>query len=178
MKVKIVRLNDNETVDASIIKGKGFALPSLTEGWRFNIKKHARRTDFQTFVLVTDKSPDVIEGCVIFKMKDFAEPYMAYIEVAPHNRGIDKLYDHVAGCMIAFACRLSFIHGVGHFRGWLAFDVIEQHKEDEIRLMSIYCQKYGALRWGETTMVISPEAGENLINRYLNLGNEKQENRT
>lgn len=28
----------------------------------------------------------------------------------------------VAGCLITFACRLSFIHGEGDYKGWLAFD--------------------------------------------------------
>ena len=37
--------------------------------------------------------------------------YMAFVEVAPHNRGDEKKYERVAGCLIAFACRQSFIKG-------------------------------------------------------------------
>lgn len=70
--------------------------------------------------------------------------------------------------MIAYASRLSFIWGQGDFKGWLAFDVLEEDKNDEIKLMAIYCKKYGALKFGETTMVISPEAGEKLIENFLN----------
>ena len=45
---------------------------------------------------------------------------------------------------------------------------MERNKEDEVKLMALYCKKYGALKFGETTMVISPEAGEILIAKYLN----------
>lgn len=63
-------------------------------------------------------------------MRKQLEPYMAYIEIAPHNKGEKKKYDLVAGCLIAFACRLSFIHGKGDYKGWLAFDVQEADKKD------------------------------------------------
>jgi hypothetical protein len=88
--------------------------------------------------------------------------------ISPHNQGKTRQYNHVAECLIAFACRLSFIYGSEAYKGWLAFDVLEENKEDEIRLMTLYCQKYGALRIGVTTrLVIPPEAGEQLIVTFL-----------
>ncbi|WP_138475071.1 hypothetical protein [Dyadobacter bucti] len=166
MKVNIIRLKDNQRVESNIIKPNGLPLPNLGDGWRFNFEKHSKGTFNETFVLITDEMPQEIEGCLIFRLEK-GEPYMAYIETAPHNKGASRRFDKVAGCLIAFACRLSFIHGEGHFKGWLAFDVLEMYKDDKVKLMSMYCQKYGALKWGETTMVISPEAGERLINQYL-----------
>lgn len=53
-------------------------------------------------------------------------------------------------------------------KGWLAFDVLEERKEDEVKLMKLYSGKYGAKRFGETTMLIEPEKGEELIEKYLN----------
>ena len=93
---------------------------------------------------------------------------MSYIETAPHNQGKGRKYDLVAGCLIAYACKLSFIQGKRHFKGWLAFDVLEENKEDEIKLMAVYCKKYGALVFEKTTLVIAPEAGEKLIDEFLN----------
>ncbi|MCE6991938.1 hypothetical protein [Dyadobacter sp. CY323] len=164
----VTRNSDGQFVDCSIIPASGHILPSFTDGWRFNFRKHSQKPHYQTFILICEDTPDVIEGCLIFQVKGAGEPYMAYIEIAPHNKGDSKVFDRVAGCLIAYACRLSFIHGKDHFKGWLAFDVMEAHKEDEIKLMTIYCMKYGALRYGETTMVISPEKGEALIDKYLN----------
>lgn len=168
MKVKILRITDNKTVNAQIIKPVGFTLPSITDGWRFNFKKHSAKAGFQTYVLVKEETPKIIEGCLIFRLRDTVEPYMAYIELAPHNKGKSKIHDHVAGCLIAYACRLSFLLGVAHFKGWLAFDVMEENKEDEIKLMAMYSTKYGAMKWQNTTMVISPEGGEKLIAEFLN----------
>ena len=100
-------------------------------------------------------------------MLNETEPYMAFIELAPHNRGKGKRYDRVAGCLIAFACRLSFIPGEGLIRdGWPSMQ--EPDKKEEIRLMAHHCTQYKAKRLaGTTTLVISPEDGEALIDRYL-----------
>src|ERR1035437_10091996 len=108
MKVKIIRLLDNQAMEAQIIKPVRVSLPSITDGWRFNFKKHSKKANFETYILVCSETPDQIEGCFIFQLKYTQEPYMAYIEVAPHNRGKNKQYDKVASCLIAFACRLSF----------------------------------------------------------------------
>jgi hypothetical protein len=168
MKVEIVRIGDKQLVNASILPSGKFTLPSITDGWRFNFKSHSKKKGFQTYILVCEESPTEIEGCLIFQFRDKVEPYMAFIEIAPHNKGKNKRYDKVAGCLIAYASRLSFINGKDHFKGWLAFDVLEEDKDDEIKLMALYCEKYGALRWGDTTMVLSPEVGEKLIIEYLN----------
>jgi hypothetical protein len=169
MKVKVRNVNDNISVDAEIIDTaqNRIVLPSLTEGWRFNFKKHSKTLGFKTFILLCEETPNIIEGCLIFKMKDKIEPYMAFIEIAPHNKSENRKYDKVAGCLIAFACRLSFIYGESDYKGWLAFDVLEEDKENEIKLMSLYSKKYNALKFGKTTMVIPPEGSEKLINEFL-----------
>lgn len=167
MKVKIIRVTDKQLIDAKITEPSGLILPSITDGWRFNFKKHSKKAGFKSYILVCDDTPDIIEGCLIFVMREKVEPYMAYIEIAPHNKGKNKKFDRVAGCLIAFASRLSFINGKEDYKGWLAFDVREENKEAEIKLMAVYCKDYGAQKWGETTLVISPEAGELLINKFL-----------
>lgn len=168
MNISIIKLSEGQSVSAQIILASGIALPSITEGWRFNFKKHSKKKGFQTYILVCKDTPHIIEGCLTFQLRDTVEPYMAYVEIAPHNKGLAKKHDSVAGCLISFACRLSFIYGIGHFKGWLAFDVKEERKQDGIKLMMVYCKKYGALKWGNTTMIISPENGEKLIAKYLN----------
>jgi hypothetical protein len=171
MKVKILKISNNTLIDALILDSKFYkiALPSIIDGWRFNFNKHSENKGFETYVLVKEESENIVEGCLIFEMKDKAEPYMAFVEVAPHNQGKSKEHERVAGCLISFACRLSFMKGIDDYKGWLAFDVIEEVKVDEIKLMALYSTKYNALRYGETTtMVIPPEGGEKLINEFLN----------
>lgn len=170
MKVKILRIKDNTLVDAEILDSKltKMNLPSVVDGWRFNFKKQSQRKGFETYVLVREETPEIIEGCLIFEMKGSIEPYMAFIEIAPHNQGKEKEYHRVAGCLIAFACRMSFMKGNDDYKGWLAFDVLEEEKENEIKLMAMYSKQYNASRFGETTMVIPPIGSEKLINEFLN----------
>ncbi len=101
-------------------------------------------------------------------------PYLAYVEVAPHNKADPKEYNHVAGCLIAYACKQSFIHGKGYHQVWLTFDVLEKNINDQERLMTNYSLKYKAQRFaGTTTMLIAPEDGQSLIEKYL--GNRVKE---
>ena len=167
MKVKILT-DGNELINASIKKAVKMRLPDLNDGWRFNFRKHAKKKGVRTYVLITEKTPGIAEGCLIYKMIDDREPYMAYIEIAPHNRGKGKEYDYVAGCLIAYASRLSFILGQDYYKGWLAFDIQEEHEKDSKKLMALYSGKYGAKRLDKTTkMLITPENGEKLIEKYL-----------
>lgn len=142
------------------------SLPSITSGWRFNFVQHSKRKDYRTYTLCTIDAPTIIEGCLIINSHVKGEVYMAFIEVAPHNRGKDRKYENVAACLIAFACRLSFMEKKG---GYVAFDVREEDKATEIKLMAMYSKKYGALQLeNSTTMLILPDGSEKLINDYLN----------
>lgn len=171
MNVKILKIEGNVLVDAKISDSKlvKVALPSVADGWRFNFNKHAKKRGAETYVLVTEETSDKIEGSLTFEMKDKVEPYMAYIEVAPHNRGEVKEYENVAGCLIAFACRLSFTKGEGVYNGYLAFDIGEANEADETKLMAVYSTKYNAFRLGQSnSMIIPPEGGQKLIDEFLN----------
>lgn len=60
------------------------------------------------------------------------------------------------------------MHKDDRFKGWLTFDVLEDSTEEEIKLKSLYKQKYGAIEIpGRSTMYIDPENGEKLIQKYL-----------
>lgn len=171
MNIKILKIEGNVLVDAKISDSKLIKvnLPSINDGWRFNFNKHIKKKGFETYVLVSEETSDKIEGCLTFEMKEKVEPYMAYVEVAPHNRGEVKEYENVAGCLIAFACRLSFDRGEDEFEGYLAFDVLEEDKDDETKLMAVYSTKYNAFRIANsTTMIIPPVGGQKLIDEFLN----------
>ena len=167
MKVKILEIETKSDIKSkiSLVTKNKANLPSVNDGRRFNFSKHSKGKDYETYILTTGKTPEIIEGCLIINIKTPFQVYMAFVEVAPHNKGNEKKYDRVAGCLIAFACRQSFINDK---EGYLAFDVLEEKKENEIRLMKLYSQKYNAVRLGNsTTMIILPEGSEALINEFL-----------
>jgi hypothetical protein len=168
MKVRILKVSTGELIDGVIRKGRPNELPSIQTGWKFNFDKHIKRLSHATaYVLETSDNPGMMEGCLIFQMVGKVLPYMAFVEIAPHNRTEPKMYDYVGGCLIAFACRLSLTQGKEHHKGWLTFKVMEEHPEDQIKLMAVYSQKYGAVRVDETTMLIGPENAQLLIQTYL-----------
>lgn len=92
---------------------------------------------------------------------------MAFVEVAPHNKGIEKKYDFVAGCLIAFAFKQSYILAEGDYKGQLFFDVQEEDPVNEKKLMVNYSKKYNAKLYMGTTMVIIDDNGDKLIQEYL-----------
>lgn len=168
MNVKILKVSSGELADAAI-ENRSIKLPGLHEGWRFAFDKQIKKLPYATaYVLITEETPDVIEGCLIFQMIGGLIPYMAFVEVAPHNKTDAKRYDYVAGCLIAFAFKQSIIQGQGDYKGLLSFDVLEEKKEDQLKLMSLYSRKYKAVRADETLMYIMDEAGDELIEKYLN----------
>lgn len=167
MRVKILKISSGVLVDAFINEGK-LKLPGLHDGWRFAFDKLIKKLANATgYVLVTEETPEIIEGCLIFQMKNKIIPYMAFVEVAPHNKNDTKKYDYVAGCLIAFAFRQSIIRGEGDRKSWLSFDVLEEKEDDRIKLMGMYSQKYNAVKADETQMYIMDEAGDALIEKYL-----------
>ncbi len=169
MKVRILRVENGKLVGGTIRTELAIRLPSMQNGWTFNFDKQVRRLANATaYVLVSDETPDIIEGSLIFQLVDKKIPYMAFVEVAPHNKKKPKTYDYVAGCLIAFAFKQSLIKGTGDYKGWLTFDVSEERQEDQIKLMAVYSRKYGAVKVDETTMYILDEAGHKLIDEYLN----------
>ncbi|WP_160129072.1 hypothetical protein [Kordia antarctica] len=162
--IEVITKSEIKSKISLITKNKN-KLPSINDGWRFNFSKHSKGKNYETYTLTTNTTPEIIEGCLIINIKTPHQVYMAFVEIAPRNKGDKKKYDNVAGCLIAFACRQSFINDR---EGYLAFDVLEEKKEDELKLMKMYSQKYNAVRLdNSTTMIILPKGSEALINKFL-----------
>ncbi|MBB5646437.1 hypothetical protein [Pedobacter cryoconitis] len=149
MNVRIIVLGTGEKADALIIEGKLSEMPSIGDNWKFDFKKQLKNLkDAKGYLLVREDSPQLIEGCMIFQ---------------------EKTHDHVAGCLIAYAFKLSLMRGIGEYKGALYFKIGEEKKENEIKLMTLYSTKYNAYRLGDSNiMAIYDEDGKQLIDRYLN----------
>jgi hypothetical protein len=168
MKVKILEVSADELQHALIRVGEEKELPSIHNNWRFNFAAQLKKLSHaKAYVLVAAGTPDIIEGCMIFQWIDKVVPYMAYIEIAPYNRGDNKKYDYVAGCLIAFAFKQTFQSRDPNYKGYLTFDVMEETEQETEKLMKIYSQRYNARRSSPTQMVIIDEDGDALVNKYL-----------
>ncbi len=170
MRVGLKEVETGDFVNGLIERSSRRPLPSLhDEEWKFDFARLSRQLrNASTYVLVAEDTPQTIEGCLIFQLIDGVMPYGAYLEVALHNRGDEKKYDYVAGCLIAYAYQLSLDKGVGAYNGQLYFIVSEASKEDEDYLKNHYINHYGAEELEDGSLRIDDESGPALIEKYLN----------
>ncbi|WP_116128481.1 hypothetical protein, partial [Lewinella sp. IMCC34183] len=105
--------------------------------------------DFQ-FDWSTEKKNEVYKICLVDEVKtvlgvmsltDISEEFRIHlnlIEVADTQRGKKKTIDNVAGCLIAFACRLAFASG---YLGFVSL-------QPKTKLIHYYQSAYGFQQYG------------------------------
>lgn len=125
-------------------------------GWNFDWKKELQQNDREAYKLVIASSPSVVQGLLSVSIKT-DHVYMNLLESAPFNIGKNKLYEGVAGNLVAFACKLSFQRGCGGFVSFRA----------KTRLIEHYEQSLGAVHFGGHLMVIDTEAAKILVDKYF-----------
>lgn len=167
MKVLILEVDSNELIRGVIHEGKAKEMPSVKDSWQFNFNKHSIPKDKTAFILVKEDTPTIIEGCMIFSIHDTFGPYMDYLEVAPHNKGPKGKYKRVSGCLIAYACGLSFEKGKNEDKGILTFKAYSENEEDQKKLQNFYRDKYGAILNPLGYMEIYQDKSGLLIEAYL-----------
>ena len=168
MKVKILELSSGELTRALIREGTDKEMPSIQDNWRFNFNKHCKLPNKRAYVLVHEDSPEIIEGCMIFSLHETFGPFMDFLEVAPHNKGSKGRFKYVAGCLIAYACGLSFEIGSGYDKGILTFSPSGKSQESSDRLEQLYRERYRAIKNPYNYMEIYQTEGKLLIEEYLN----------
>lgn len=82
---------------------------------------------------------------------------MNLLENAPFNIGQNKLYEGVAGNLVAYACKLSFQYG---FEGFVAFTA-------KTKLVKHYEESLGAYHFGGRRMIIPTESAKLLVEKYF-----------
>jgi hypothetical protein len=80
-------------------------------GWNFDWKTELSDNRKEVFKLTIPDNPGIIQGLLSLT----SEPdhvYMHLLENAPFNIGQNKLYEGVAGNLVARACKVSFSWGL------------------------------------------------------------------
>ena len=101
-------------------------------------------------------NPDIIQGLISFTIKS-DHIYMDLIESAPFNLGQNKIYEGVAGNLVAFACKVSFQRG---FDGFLSFTA-------KTKLIEHYENTLGAYHFGNQLMILETKAAAILVEKYF-----------
>ena len=125
-------------------------------GWSFNWKTELDDNTREVYKLTISNNPNIIQGLLSFTI----EPdhiYMDLLESAPFNRGRNKLYEGVAGNLVAYACKVSFQNG---FDGYLSFTA-------KTKLIYHYVKTLDAYHFGGHLMIINTIAANKLIDKYF-----------
>lgn len=125
-------------------------------GWNFNWKLELNNDRNEVYKLSIVNNSKIIQG-VLSICKEEDHLYMNLLENAPFNIGKNKLYDGVAGNLVAYACKLSFQYGLD---GFVAFTA-------KTKLISHYESSLGAYHFGGHRMIIATSAAKNLVEKYF-----------
>ena len=125
-------------------------------GWNFNWKTEFQDITKEVYKLTIVNNTNIIQGLLsISIMEDHI--YMNLLESAPFNIGKNKLYEGVAGNLVAYACKVSFQKG---FEGYLAFTA-------KTRLIKHYEETLGAYHYKNQRMFIETDEAKILVQKYF-----------
>ena len=85
--------------------------------------------------------------------------FMDLLESAPFNIGKHKIYEGVAGNLVAYACKISFQKG---FEGYVSFTA-------KTKLIDHYEKTLGAYHFKNQPMIIETEAARILVEKYFKI---------
>ena len=125
-------------------------------GWNFDWQTELADNTKEVFKLTIVNNPDIIQGLLSLTLED-DHVYMHLLENAPFNIGQNKLYEGVAGNIVAHACKVSFQQG---FEGFVAFTA-------KTKLIAHYQKTLGAYTLGGHRMIIPTDASQILIDKYF-----------
>jgi hypothetical protein len=125
-------------------------------GWNFKWKAELENDIHEVFKLTIAGNPDIIQGLISIR-REYDHIFMNLLENAPFNIGQQKLYEGVAGNLVAYACKLSFQYG---FEGFVGFTA-------KTKLINHYVDSLGAYHFGGHKMIIETHAAKQLVEKYF-----------
>lgn len=155
----IVNVTTKDSLSTSVLPLGKADLKLLTKknGWVFDWKFEHRQPDREVYKLTIENNPFIIQGIMSVSVIPGEQVYMHLIESASFNKGKNKMYEGVAGNLVAFGCRLSFQNGAS---GVLSF-------KSKTKLIEHYEQRLGAVHVGGHLMVIHEREARILIDKYF-----------
>ncbi len=125
-------------------------------GWNFNWNAELKDNSREVFKLTIPHNPTIIQGLLSLTLEP-DHVYIHLLENAPFNIGQNKLYEGVAGNLVAHACKVSFQQG---FDGFVSFNA-------KTKLITHYQKTLGAYTLGGHKMIIPTNAAQILIDKYF-----------
>ncbi|NVN94056.1 MAG: hypothetical protein HXX18_02110 [Bacteroidetes bacterium] len=144
---EVIRLNKQ---DLNLITKK--------RGWNFNWKAEYDNIQKEVYKLCIINNTNIVQGLLSVSVeKDHV--FMNLLESAPFNIGKTKIYEGVAGNLVAYACKISFQRG---FDGYIAFTA-------KSKLIEHYEKALGAFHFKNQRMIIETNAARVLVEKYFKI---------
>ena len=124
--------------------------------WNFDWKVEFKDLQKEVYKLTIVNNSSIIQGLLSITIEQ-DHVYMNLLESSPFNIGKDKLYEGVAGNLVAYACKVSFQKG---FDGYLAFVA-------KTKLINHYEKNLGAYHFKNQRMIIETESAKLLVEKYF-----------
>lgn len=147
---------DSFPTEVSRFTLKELKLITKKNGWNFDWKKELNDNKKEVYKLTIVNNPNVIQGLISFSIET-DHVFMNLLESAPFNLGKNKMYDGVAGNLVAYACKVAFREG---FDGFVAFMA-------KTKLIEHYTKMLGANHIGNHRMIIPTHSSIALIEKYF-----------
>ena len=100
-------------------------------GWNFDWKIEFNDIQKEVYKLTIVNNSKIIQGLLSITIEQ-DHIYMNLLESSPFNIGKNKLYEGVAGNLVAFACKVSFQKGYDGFVAFNAKTNLIKHYEENL----------------------------------------------
>jgi hypothetical protein len=147
---------DSFPTEISILTKNDLSNITKRKGWNFNWKSEFKNEITEQYKLTIVNNPSIIQGLLSITIEQ-DHVFMDLLESAPFNIGLNKLYEGVAGNLVAYACKVSFQKG---FDGFIAFTAKTQ-------LIEHYETTLGAFHFKNQRMIIDTIAAKRLVEKYF-----------
>lgn len=147
---------DSFPTEVSLLSKEDLKQVQMKNGWFFNWKEEHNLPDREVYKLTIVNNANIVQGITSLTVST-DNVFLHLIENAPFNKGKEKLYEGVAGNLVAFACRLSFQRGSD---GFVSF-------HSKTNLIDHYVKSLNAIHYGNQLMIINTEAALRLVNKYF-----------
>ncbi len=156
--VKNTISGDSFQTEISTLKRSDLKTVTKKNGWNFNWKMEFNDFTREIYKLTIVNNPNIIQGLLSITIES-DHVFMNLLESAPFNIGKNKLYEGVAGNLVAYACKVSFQKG---YEGFVAFTA-------KTKLIEHYEKTLGAFHFKNGRMIIPTESAKKLVELYFKI---------
>ena len=149
---------DSFQTEISTLKKSDLKTVIKKNGWNFNWRIEFNDLTKEVYKLTIVNNPNIIQGLLSITIES-NYIFMNLLESSPFNIGKTKLYEGVAGNLVAYACKVSFQKG---YEGFVAFTA-------KTNLIEHYEKTLGAFHFKNGRMIIPTKAAKKLVEMYFKI---------